>query len=417
MSLKGVAIMILKEFKILLIALIFPVTGWAQAPGAPSSPDTLVAPKQERLSVVVKGDLETALKELEVTLDGIDVILDRELERLPRHLEIACAEVLEELDNMGIEVKVNSKRSGKGITVEKVKKISKSYTVNQNDKLSLNNQYGKIAINVWSKNEIKVDIEIKAFESSDQRAEELLEGVDIDESKTGNLISFKTNIERNSNKLGMLVTGGQKRGLEVNYTVYMPESNPLDLVNRFGSVSLPDYAGALNLRISYGSLKAGLLTHQNNAIDIKYGSAAISSYSSGAIDVSYGSLAIDHASNIAAEVRYGSTKIGKLSTGGSIENKYGSLRVGELEGIVKPLTITTDKGSVALGVKPSANFDFDVTVHMGGFHFPDGRVNLLSKTPDNERGPTFTKSYRGKYGKGSEAIVQIRSNYGSVKFQ
>jgi hypothetical protein len=164
-------------------------------------------------------------------------------------------------------------------------------------------------------------------------------------------------------------------------------------------------------------LKAANLQNDVNTIAVRYGSATIQGMEGGSVNVSYGSLSIANANKVNADVKYGSTKIGKLEIGGKLDNRYGSLRIDELSNDIKDLNIFTDKGSVFMGVKSSANFDFDVTVHMGKFQFPQDRTHISSQTPDNERGPTFTKNYKGKVGKGSNSQIEIKSNFGSVQIQ
>ncbi|WP_256014402.1 hypothetical protein [Desertivirga xinjiangensis] len=303
-------------------------------------------------------------------------------------------------------------------TLSKVKKSSKLHQVDANDKLAINNQYGNVYINVWPKKEFKVDIEIKAFGNSERQAAELLDGVKIDEVKSSNLISYKTNIESGKSYGGVYKRGKDPKGVIIEYTVYMPGGNPLDIINKFGDVILPEFNGRLQVDNSYGSLKGGSLLNISNDISVKYGSVNLEKYVVGSINVSYGSLNIASASGITADVRYGSTKIGKVTNGGNLENKYGSLKIDEVDNNVKTLIINTDKGSVAVGTGPSSNFDFDVTVNMGGFYYPADKTTIISKTADEENGrPHFTKHYQGQYGKGSPARILVKTSYGSVKFQ
>jgi hypothetical protein len=42
-----------------------------------------------------------------------------------------------------------------------VKNYSKTYAVDGNDILKINNRYGKITVNTWTRNEVKVDVQIK----------------------------------------------------------------------------------------------------------------------------------------------------------------------------------------------------------------------------------------------------------------
>jgi hypothetical protein len=299
-------------------------------------------------------------------------------------------------------------------TAEKVKTLSKSYQVDAKDKLAINNQYGKVSVNTWTKNEIKVDVEIRAYEASDDKAQDLLDGVNISESRQGDLISFKTNINnKNITKNGK----ESKRGVQINYVVYMPAKNPLDITNRYGSTVLADFDGPVNINSSYGSLTAGDLGNPANRLKVSYGSANIESFSSGSLDVAYGSLKLANADKLNADIRYSSAKIGKLTTGGNLDLSYGDCKIENLDKSIKNLMVNASYSGLNIGIDDAASFNFDVTVSYAGFNFNDDKVNITSKTPDeNAKGWNPTKNYKGTYGKGSESRVIIKSNYGGVKF-
>jgi hypothetical protein len=83
--------------------------------------------------------------------------------------------------------------------VEKRKTYSKSYDISGNDKISVTNQFGEVKINVWNRNEAKVDVTIIAASSTDARAQELLDLITIEDGKNGSGVFFKTN-RKNDNR-------------------------------------------------------------------------------------------------------------------------------------------------------------------------------------------------------------------------
>lgn len=303
---------------------------------------------------------------------------------------------------------------------EKTRTISKTYSVDSKDKLAINNQYGKVSINVWAKNEIKVDVEIKAYEASESKAQDLLDAVNISESRQSDLISFKTNFERSNMNWWSRTRNGreERRGIQVNYVVYMPSRNPLDVTNRYGSTILPDFDGPVNINSSYGSLVAQKLDNAANRVKVSYGSASIANFSSGNLNVSYGSLKLDNADKLNADISYGSAKIGRLTNSGTLDVTYtGGFKIAEVDRNVKNLVINAAYSNIALGLDEGANFDFDVTVSYSGFSYDDDKVNITSKTPDdNAKGWSPTKNYKGHYNKSSDSRILIKSNYGGVKF-
>ena len=308
-------------------------------------------------------------------------------------------------------------------TAEKSRLIIKTYSVDQNDKLSINNQYGKVSVHTWTKNEIRVDVEIKAFESSESSAQELLESVKITDLRQENLISFKTNFEKTSLNFWSRVKNGkeERRGVQVNYTIYMPSKNPLEINNRYGSTELDDFIGPVNISSSYGSFSSGKLDNPANQVKVSYGSANIENYSNGNLSVSYGGLNMALADKVNASIKYSSAKISRLTNGGTFDLSYsGGFKIDAVDKNVKNLIINSSYSGVTLGIDENADFNFDVTVSYAGFNYSNDKINLLNQLTESNSDKAKvwnpTKNYKGRVGKGSDSRIIIKSNYGGVRF-
>jgi hypothetical protein len=296
---------------------------------------------------------------------------------------------------------------------EKVKNYSKSYTVDANDKLKLDNQYGRITVNTWNKSEVKVDVQIKASANQDNDAQDLLDGVQINDSKNGDVISFRTNIER-------MVNGrNRNRKIDINYTVSMPAKMPLDVQNSYGSIILPDLDGLVRINASYTNVVAQNLSNPANEIDGSYGSIKIGVLNGGKLDYSYGNVDLAESNNLKADVSYGSLKLGKVKGRADLNLAYmGGLKISDLDNSLKRLNINSSYSGLSIAIPDNNNFDFDVTVSYAGFNFNNDKVTIISKTPaDGAKGWSPTKNYKGRFGKGNpDSRVTINSSYGSVKF-
>lgn len=318
--------------------------------------------------------------------------------------------------NANLEKQVQS-----GEVKEKAKTFSKSYSLDNNDLIQIDNNYGKVSVNTWNKKEVKVDVDIKAYALEDDDAQKLLDQTTINSSKDGNTVSFKTDINRDSNSWwGTMTQNGKTvkmRKVVINYTVYMPAKAALTLNNKYGAVILPDLDGKLNIKTSYGGLVAKTLSNADNVIVVNYGDANIGSVTGSQVNVAYGSLALDEADNLNATVKYSPVKIGKLNSSGVIDLKYGGgLVINDLGKGLKTLSINSSYAPVKLSSVSNTNADFDVTTHYGDF-FYDNATSVTSKTPENPRGYTSTKTYKGHVGKGSaDKTITIKSNYSNIKF-
>ena len=102
------------------------------------------------------------------------------------------------------------KQVANGEITERVKNYSKSYSVDCNDVLQINNKFGKITVNTWNKSEFKVDVQMKFSSNNEETVNDLIEGSSISDSKVGSVVSFKTNLAFfHQCFLGLI--GGKKR--------------------------------------------------------------------------------------------------------------------------------------------------------------------------------------------------------------
>jgi len=308
-----------------------------------------------------------------------------------------------------------------GEVKEVIKSYSKSYSVGKNDLLTIDNSFGRVTINTWTKNEFKVDVEIKADADSQDEAQKLVDGVSINDSKDGSTVAFKTNFaEKNHNSWNYHSNDGKYsiHQVQINYIVYMPSKNSLTITNRYGATIVPDFEGKLTIDNSYGSFTAKKLTNPANDISTRYGSATIENLTGSDIKVAYGSLDLGTCDNLNAEISYSPAKIATLKTSGTINLKYGGgLKIAGLDKNFKNLAVTSNYSNVTLGLSNDQNINFDVTVRYGGFNYGNGAVTVTDKTPDDQRGYSSSKTYKGIVGKGNaDKTISIKTNYSNVNF-
>jgi hypothetical protein len=329
--------------------------------------------------------------------------------------------------------------------VNKDKKITKTFEVTASTKLNIENQYGEVHVNTWDKKEIVIEIEINAVAKTDARAQELLDRITISDIRTGENIFMKTNIKSSNSSISI---NGGKEQFEIDYTINMPENNPLNVSNKFGGVYLADFSGSLNLNVAYGSLQAENIKGGDKMIKISFGSAAITSIESGRIEASYSKLNIDKAGNIEVKNMFGGTEIDKVDNL-KIDQQYGSLEISSvdqisgkvafsnvsIDNLLKSLDLNLKYASRAeLGkinssvelIKVNANFsnlyfeiedgasmNFDMNFKFGDFKSDDNpQISSLktSKTSDSN-----SSSYQGKLGRGKGMMI-LSVNYGNVYF-
>lgn len=295
-----------------------------------------------------------------------------------------------------------------GFSTEKRKTFEKAYKVSGSDMLAIENKFGKVHINVWNKNEIQVKVDMISRANTEQRAQDVLDRIGIKEARSGNTLSFKTDLQPMSN------SGNGNRSIEINYTVYMPDTNPLTVNNSFGDVYLAAFKGKTDITVKHGSLKTDRLNNTSNTIKLTYsqGSCHINYINKGVIDVAYANLTLGGANEIQGASRYSDIRIGNVHNVLNLDLKYGSFKVDNVSKSIRTINLDGGFTPISLNFEDKSAFNFDVTVKYGDFKFDKSNVNITSLERDNT-----SAEYKGNFGSATpKGSVSIISKYDIVKF-
>ncbi len=278
---------------------------------------------------------------------------------------------------------------------EKSKSYSKTYSVSSGDKIVLDNSFGEMKISTWTRNEIKVDVSMTVKAATDQRAQEILDMIRIDDSKKGSEVSFKTHLDHgNSDKNRDRTNRDEKTNFKINYTVYLPNNMALDATNQFGAMSIGDYDGGITLESKFGSLTAGKL-NQPKKVSVQFGKATIESINSGKISIQFSKAQIDKLSgDITADF-----------------NQSHGVKL-NLSNDLRKLDIHNNFSEVYLDADKNLSASFSIRNSFGGFSnktdFP------VTREKENEnRYFNSNQNYSGKSGSGN-IPVNVKSSFGHV---
>jgi len=282
---------------------------------------------------------------------------------------------------------------------KRIKKINKSYdNVTPDTKLQIENSFGNVTVSTWDQNKITVDIEIGATASTDERAQEIMDQIDVKDSRDGNVIEFKT-------KVGEIHNGGNKRhksgddnsrSFYIDYVVHMPSANRLQIENSFGKTLVPDMVGLVMLTSKFGSLSTGKLTN-NEAIDVEFGRAEIAEVSNGKVAFKFNK----------------ESRIGRVNGNVRISSEFSHNVQFNVGDNIKELSVFESYSGVRVIVTKSLSAEFDIHTSFGSFH-NDSDFSIKEQKDDSEYGPHFDRDYSGKAGEG-KARIRIKSSFGTVR--
>lgn len=335
-------------------------------------------------------------------------------------------------------VAANDPTNGNNNWFEKKKVLTFSYTLKSSDQITINNQFGDVKFKIWDKDMIRVDVTVIANAPTEERADDFLKTVDIQSNQSGDLVSFKTDINRSKwgNNMNWSNNPDNRNELKVDYMVYVPNNHPLTLRNSFGDVYLPEFQSVVDVKQNYGTLYADHIRNAGSTINVAFGKAFIKSMNGGSLKAEYSVLLLDEADKTKLQNSFGKINAKRLIdvngiisySSGIIEtikqnanfkiNFSDGLKFGTFDDDAKLINIDCNYSTVEIPLPQSVQFDVKSTY--GKVNFPDDREVRFSTNSETEKNKGYnpTKVYIGNVGEGeTDKKVIIRTQYGNVKIK
>jgi hypothetical protein len=319
------------------------------------------------------------------------------------------------------------------------KTINKDFLVNRDANLIVDNRFGKIHCNVWDQNQITIEVVITATARNQREAERLIESVDVNISGNNAKVKAVTNISGR--------VGGDKSSLSVDYTINMPRTLKLELINRFGDIYLDENSGSSEITLEYGNLQINRLSGNDHRLNMSFGKGMLGKADKLELDLSYSELTsneiqnlvinsrfstfeVETAGSISQDSQYDTNRLGDLSSVktvarfsnisiGSISDRleldlqYGGCTVKEIGLEFKDINIQNSFGNVELRFSPGASFRLDAESSFGNISFPKKSNVVVEET-------SFTgKKFEGTVGDDSQpsGVVNISTKNGDVSLK
>jgi hypothetical protein len=282
----------------------------------------------------------------------------------------------------------NTNDNNKKYEFVKNKSINKSYTVSSSEKLTIQNSFGAVEIHSWNKSEIKVEVSIETSSNKEELAQKIIDGIEVTEQQKGGEVSYKTNIKGSNNNKG------SKSTMSVNYSVYMPASNPLTISNEFGATIVPDFTGEVELTSKFGSLNTGDLKSVKK-IAVEFGKANFESIANGQVSI-----------------KYSNAEFGKLVGKVKLNFEFCGATKVNIDGSLTALEVKADYSTV--NIRPAANLSaaYHLFTSFGSFKNNTG-IKFEEDKKDEDSGPKFDNTYDGKSGNGA-VPVKVSTSFGKI---
>jgi len=207
---------------------------------------------------------------------------------------------------------------------EATKRVSKSFKINGDTRIDIDNKYGNVIINKWDKNEFDLKVKIEAKGKSDSKTQNILDAIEIDISDriSSGSLSIETEIgDINGNS-----------SFSIHYEITMPNTNPMRLRNSFGSVYMGSYKGDLKLEVKYGQFQAEDLDEADIRVEFSNSRCEIETLKSGKLDLRYSKMSVEEMGDIIISSQFSELEI---EDAGAIEldGKYGNFAINNLKSL------------------------------------------------------------------------------------
>lgn len=323
------------------------------------------------------------------------------------------------------------------IVSAETKVIDKTFQVDSQVELQIDNRYGNLNLSTWNKNTIEFHIEIKVDGTDPQAVKERINAITVDFSNSASLVAAITKIGSVSNR--------NRSNMRIQYFVKLPKSAKINIKNMYGNFAVDQLNGSALIDLKYGNMTVGNLNHSNNQIKLQYvTSADISSIKSAKIqadysnftlakseaielkanysncdfesaktvvaELKYGNLKADKIQQLTAESKYTNFKINQLTQQLKIHAGYGNIMVNEVGAAFRSVDIEASYADVSLGMAKNAGYQLKGDFSYGDLKYPESlSMHKAIKS-------TSKKSYEGTTGHGTGKIT-LGMRYGNARIK
>lgn len=336
--------------------------------------------------------------------------------------------------------------------------IKREFEITPEGTTSIINKYGKIEVKTWNNNRVRIEVKIVVNTANEEIARSVFERISVAFADSPTRVEAITNIE--PEKKSWWNWGSSKADYGINYEVFMPPGNRLEMDAKYCDVSVAELRGDASLIIKYGSFEvAGL--GGNAVIDLAYGKGKLLNANDVSATVNYSNLRIGNCRDIALSSKY---SVLELDNAGEIrcESKsdtyrigaakvirnlgrydnlhvksvgelyvnskntdcrfdkvgkvldanisYGNIFVGELSKSFSSVNLLGDYTDISLGLPKGTPYQLDASANYAGIGYP----RMMTVTYEKEE--TTSHEVKGFVGTDGN-LIKARLRYGALKIR
>jgi DUF4097 and DUF4098 domain-containing protein YvlB len=338
-------------------------------------------------------------------------------------LALTAAVLIVSFAVIGAQEKGKIEQSGKGY----VEEILKTLDVSKGGTLYVTTPAGPIEVESWDKHEVEVRVRKKYKGSSEDKAMQAFDDIQVYITQEGDDVRVK--VEASRRNFG--------RKMNLSFEVMVPEEYNVDLETKGGSIDIDDLEGNVLAETAGGSITVGEITNGDVDVETKGGSISIDGVENGdcLAETAGGSISVgDVTGTLDVRTAGGSISLGNIggttlakTSGGSIsvegsgddleaKTAGGSIHIGRVDGDVE---VATAGGSLSIG---PATGDVDAHTSGGSIKIDESGGTVMAETSggsiavDGSQGPVRVNTAGGSIEiSDAHGWVEARTSGGSIE--
>jgi len=209
---------------------------------------------------------------------------------------------------------------------EFTKIIKKEFDISPTGTTSLSNKYGRIEVKTWDRNRVKIGVTIVVNTSSESKAQQVFDQIQIHFSNSPDRVRAETEInQRNSSWFDW---GSSKNDYAIHYEVFLPPTNNLELENKYGDVVVEALEGRGDIAVKYGDFRLERLG-DDSKLNLAYGNGVLHEAADLTTEIRYARLTLKAIKDLAIESKYSKIFIDRAGDIRSL-SKYDNYELGEI---------------------------------------------------------------------------------------
>jgi hypothetical protein len=331
--------------------------------------------------------------------------------------------------------------------------VEKAFKINELTEIRIVNKYGNVHLIPWEKDSVKFVIDFTITANRQSKVDKIFDNIDFDFTATGHYVIAQTILQNEGAKLwqditdftNMLFKGGEKA--QIDFKVYLPEGNDLDIQNKFGNVYTTNHSGEFRLTLSNGDFRANHIKAKAN-IKLDFGNLSVKRLDDAILDIGYSELEIREAGDLniiskssvitidkANEIDLASRrdkfyigtiakltgkssfsylKIKELSQETILNTNYGELNIDELLPGFHQINFMSEYTDINLGIPKASNYFIEINYSKKSFLSLPKDIQALTKKTIEE-GERFSISGANNSGNEAQSSINISILSGSLQ--